>query len=105
MGASLAQGLPGISERKFLADALAAGFERKARHAKPHDRLHRGNYAQFLEALDIGRIDHFDMLDAMPRIARAIGLACRLEAVERAPDRAIANGMHADLEPVPVGAD
>jgi len=57
-----------------------------------------------LQARNIGLVDEFDVFNAVAAVADAIGLARGFIAIEGAAHAAIADGVNADLEPVPVGA-
>ena len=66
---------------------------RIARNANARDRLQGGDDAQLPEAGNIRRIDHLDVLDAVARVAPAVGLHRRLIRIERAADAAVADGV------------
>src|SRR5437588_813634 len=99
IGARLAQALPGIGiGPALLPDHVDRGLERQAHGARRMRRLHRSDDAKLLEARNVGRLDDFDMLDAMAAVAPAIALHRRLIAVERRPDRAVADRMYRNLQ-------
>ena len=60
-------------------------------------RLNTGNHAKCFQSRQIGGMDGFDMLDAVPAVARAIGFGRRRVAIKRSPDCAVGNGMDTNL--------
>ncbi len=65
--------------------------------------LHCRNDAQLLEAWNVFRPDHLDMLDAVAAVATAVDLLSVRKAIQRAPHRTITAAVDEDLQPQPVG--
>jgi hypothetical protein len=67
-------------------------------------RLHARDHAELCEARHVGRMDVLRVLDAEAPVARTVLGFDPLEDVELRADRAVADGVHDDLEPCGVGA-
>jgi len=65
-------------------------------------RLDGGGDAKRTEAGHVGPVDKFDMLDPVAAVALAVGALCGFVAVDRGPDRAVADGVDGDLVPAAV---
>ncbi len=67
--------------------------------------LDRRHHIQFGEARDIVRVHHLKMLDPVAAVAGAIHFARLFIAIQRLPDRGVADGVDRDLQARRIGAD
>ena len=103
--AGVADRLPGIAGHHALAADHGEDRLDRIGAARRVRRLHRRQHAEFGEARQVGRRQHFDVLDPVAAVAAPVGAPGGCIAVQRAVDRGVADRVHRDLQAEPVGLD